>query len=69
VGHVAGKVEHLIFNDSFRVTHRILSGFLGALLALPPAKQLMARQQVRSIFVNAMLGGARARAAQATASS
>ena len=50
-----GKLQNMIFDDSTKVTHRALSGFLGAILNLPPAKQILAKEQIRSKFINKLL--------------
>ncbi|MFC1610566.1 4Fe-4S dicluster domain-containing protein [Myxococcota bacterium] len=52
-----GKVQHLLFNDPKRLTHRTLGAFLGVLLKLPPAKQALANQQLKSRFVEAVMRG------------
>lgn len=52
-----GKLQHMLFDDMTKVSHRTLSTFLGALLRLPPAKQLLAGQQLRSKFVKFMVDG------------
>ncbi|MBN1140605.1 MAG: 4Fe-4S binding protein [Deltaproteobacteria bacterium] len=46
-----GKLQHLIFDDQVLLSHRILGAVLGAILKLPPAKRLMAGNQVRSRYL------------------
>ena len=52
-----GNLAHLLFDDPTRLSHRVLAKTLTTLLELPPAKQLLARTQVRSRFVELLLGG------------
>jgi ferredoxin len=54
-----GNLAHLLFDDPTRLSHRVLAKVLTTLLELPPAKQLLARQQVRSRFVGLLLDGFR----------
>lgn len=53
-----GTLADLVANDPAKLSHRAIGAILRAVLALPPAKQLLAREQVRSRFVAAMLAGA-----------
>ncbi|RMD82768.1 MAG: 4Fe-4S dicluster domain-containing protein [Candidatus Dadabacteria bacterium] len=53
-----GTVHHFLFDDPDSVTARGLNLALGALLALPPAKRLLAIEQVKSLFVKAILARA-----------
>ena len=52
-----GKLQHLLFDHQGKITHRALNTFFGALLNLPPAKQLLAREQLKSRFVRFLLDG------------
>ena len=52
-----GKLPGILFDDPSQLSHRILGGVLGTILDLPPAKQLLARQQVRSRFVEMLVSG------------
>lgn len=52
-----GKIQNMLFDDHTKVTHRILGTFLGSMLNLPPAKRLLASEQVKSKFVRLMLEG------------
>jgi len=52
-----GKLQHLLFDHRGKITHRALNTFFGALLNLPPAKQLLAREQLKSKFVRFLLDG------------
>ncbi len=46
-----GKLQHLIFDDVARGSHRALAAVLGALLRLPPARWALAQEQLRSRFL------------------
>ncbi|MFH1529915.1 MAG: 4Fe-4S binding protein [Pseudomonadota bacterium] len=50
-----GKLQTLIFDEPDKLTHKVLRGVLGAILALPPAKQALANQQIKSRFVQGFL--------------
>ncbi len=50
-----GTLPNLLFNDPHRLTHRALAAFLRGLLALPPAKQVLARDQIKSRFVGLLM--------------
>lgn len=45
------KLQHLIFRDEERISHRFLASVLGVILRLPPAKQLLASEQLRSRYL------------------
>lgn len=45
-----GSLQHLIFDNRVLFSHRALSAVLGVLLKLPPIKQAMASQQIKSRF-------------------
>ena len=50
-----GTLPHLLFADHTKITHRSLASVCKVLLALPPAKQLLARSQLRSRFISWMI--------------
>jgi Fe-S-cluster-containing hydrogenase component 2 len=50
-----GKLQHLIFDDRARMSHRALAAVLGAVLRLPPAKRLLAQEQLRSRYLERAL--------------
>ncbi len=54
-----GTVHHLLFDDPENISSRAMNLALGALLALPPAKQLLAVDQIKSLFVKTLVDGAR----------
>jgi formate hydrogenlyase subunit 6/NADH:ubiquinone oxidoreductase subunit I len=50
-----GKLQHLIFDNRVLWSHRALAGVLGVILKLPPFKQALARQQVKSRYLEALI--------------
>jgi ferredoxin len=50
-----GKLQTLIFDEPDKITHKVLRGVLGAILAMPPAKQALANEQIKSRFVKGVL--------------
>jgi hypothetical protein len=45
-----GTFQNLLFDNRVLWNHRALAAVLGAVLRLPPVKQVMARQQVKSRY-------------------
>jgi hypothetical protein len=45
-----GSLQHLIFDNRVLFSHRALAAVLGVLLNLPPIKQAMASQQIKSRY-------------------
>ncbi|NWJ52993.1 MAG: 4Fe-4S dicluster domain-containing protein [Bacteroidetes bacterium] len=45
-----GKLQHLIFDNRVLFSHRALAALLGTLLKLPPIKQAVASQQIKSRY-------------------
>ena len=45
-----GKLQNLIFDNRVLFSHRALAAVLGVLLKLPPIKQVMASDQIKSRF-------------------
>jgi Pyruvate/2-oxoacid:ferredoxin oxidoreductase delta subunit len=54
-----GTIHHMLFDDPDSITSRGMNLALGALLSLPPAKQLLAVDQIRSTFVKTLVAGAK----------
>jgi ferredoxin len=52
-----GKLQNLIFDNQALASHRAMAAILGAILALPPAKRLMASEQMRSKYLERLLAG------------
>jgi ferredoxin len=50
-----GKLQNLIFDNHALTSHRFMAAILGAILKLPPVKQLMASEQVKSRYLAALL--------------
>jgi len=50
-----GKLQHLIFDQQAFWHHRAMAAVLGVILGLPPIKQLVASEQLKSRYVNWML--------------
>lgn len=46
-----GKLQHLFFDNRVLWNHRALAAVLGVILKLPPVKQIMATNQVKSRFM------------------
>jgi ferredoxin len=50
-----GKLQDLVFDNRLLWSHRALGALLGAILRLPPAKRLLASEQVRSRYLEAIV--------------
>jgi len=50
-----GKLQHLIFDNRVLLSHRALAAVLGVILKLPPLKQALACQQVKSRYLEALI--------------
>jgi formate hydrogenlyase subunit 6/NADH:ubiquinone oxidoreductase subunit I len=50
-----GKLQHLIFDNRVLWYHRALAAVLGVILKLPPIKQAMASQQLKSRYLEALI--------------
>ena len=46
-----GKLQNLIFDNHALASHRAMAAILGVILRLPPLKQLMASDQMRSKYL------------------
>ena len=46
-----GQLQNLIFDNQVLFSHRALAGVLGAILKLPPIKQFMASEQLKSRYL------------------
>jgi len=62
-----GTVHHMLFDDPDSVTSRGMNRALGALLALPLTKRLLAVEQIKSTFVRTIIAGAKKQAAGVSA--
>jgi hypothetical protein len=50
-----GDLQNLLFDNRVLWNHRALAAVLGAVLQLPPLKQIMARQQVKSRYLEYLI--------------
>jgi ferredoxin len=50
-----GTLQHLIFDNHALWSHRAMAGILGSILKLPPIKQAIASQQVKSRYLEALI--------------
>ena len=50
-----GKLQHLIFDNRVLLSHRALAAVLGVILKLPPLKQALASQQVKSRYLEVLI--------------
>ena len=47
-----GNLADLVFDDQSLASHRILATLLGAILRLPPVERALAREQVKSVYLD-----------------
>jgi ferredoxin len=50
-----GNLQHLIFDNRVLFSHRAMAAVLGVLLKLPPIKQTMASQQIKSRYFEQLI--------------
>ena len=50
-----GQLQNLIFDNQVLASHRALAGVLGVILKLPPLKQALANQQVKSRYLESLI--------------
>lgn len=51
-----GTLQNLIFDCQALASHRAMAAILGVILRLPPVKQIMASKQMKSVFLDWLLG-------------
>ena len=51
-----GDLQNLIFDNQVLASHRALAAVLGAILKMPPVKQAMASRQMKSRYLEALIG-------------
>ena len=51
-----GKLQNLIFDNQVLWSHRAMAGVLGVILKLPPIKQILASKQLKSRYLEALIG-------------
>ena len=50
-----GSLQNLIFDNQVLWSHRALAAVLGVILKLPPIKQALASQQVKSRYLESLI--------------
>lgn len=50
-----GKLQNLIFDNQAHYSHRAMAAVLGAILKMPPIKQIMASEQMKSNYLAALV--------------
>jgi ferredoxin len=50
-----GKLQNLIFDNQALLSHRVMAAILGAILKMPPVKQVMASQQFKSRYLESLI--------------
>jgi ferredoxin len=50
-----GKLQHLIFDNRVLFSHRAMAAVLGVILKLPPVKQVLASQQIKSRYLERLI--------------
>jgi hypothetical protein len=60
-----GKLQDLIFDNQALTRHRAMAAILGVILKLPPLKQVMASQQMKSRYLDNLLSSRRSKHAEA----
>ena len=50
-----GKLQHLIFDNRVLWSHRALAAVLGVILRLPPIKQVLASEQIKSRYLETLI--------------
>ena len=51
-----GKLQNLIIDNHVLQSYRAMAGVLGAILKLPPIKQILANQQIKSRYLETLIG-------------
>ncbi len=54
-----GKLQHLIFDNRALYSHRAMAAILGVVLKLPPIKQALASEQVKSRYLETLINRAK----------
>ena len=60
-----GKLQNLIFDNQTLASHRAMAAILGVILKLPPLKQVMASQQMKSRYLDKLLSSRKSKPAEA----
>lgn len=51
-----GQLQNLIFDNQAHMSHRAMAAVLGVILKLPPIKQIMASDQIKSRYLDKLIG-------------
>ena len=54
-----GKLQNFIFDNQVLFSHRALAAVLGVILELPPIKQIMASNQIKSRYLESVIAGSK----------
>ena len=60
-----GRLQNLIFDNQAFASHRAMAAILGVILKLPPLKQIMASQQMKSRYLDNFLSSRKSKRAEA----
>jgi hypothetical protein len=60
-----GTLQDLIFDNRALASHRAMAAILGVILKLPPLKQVMASQQMKSRYLDNLLSSRKSKRAEA----
>jgi hypothetical protein len=60
-----GKLQDLLFDNRALASHRAMAAILGVILKLPPLKQAMASQQMKSRYLDNLLSSRKSKHAEA----
>ena len=60
-----GQLQDLIFDNQALASHRAMAAILGVILKLPPLKQVMASQQMKSRYLDNLLSSRKSKRAEA----
>jgi ferredoxin len=55
-----GKLQNLIFDNQALASHRAMAAILGVILKLPAVKQALAKQQMKSLYVERVVASSNA---------
>jgi hypothetical protein len=50
-----GKLQNLIFDNQAHLSHRAMAAILGVILKLPPIRQIMASEQMKSRYLASLI--------------
>ena len=50
-----GKLQNLVFDNQAHLSHRAMAAILGVILKLPPIKQILASEQMKSRYLASLI--------------